>query len=120
VLLFLYGTSLPDQPDHGWVAGLPARPATVRGTLWRSRRNRPALVPNPSGRPIRGVLVEVDAQRLAVLDTVERIGGGELARRVVRVSEHLVSKGAEAWVLTAEEARDHGYRPLKGDQWTGR
>jgi gamma-glutamylcyclotransferase (GGCT)/AIG2-like uncharacterized protein YtfP len=120
VLLFLYGTSLPDQPDHGWVAGLPRRAATVRGTLWRSRRNRPALVPDAAGRPIRGVLVDVDPPRLAVLDAIERAGGGELARRLVRASENLVSTGAEAWVLTAEEARAHGYRKLQGDAWNGR
>ena len=47
-------------------------------------------------------------------------GGGELTRRVVRASAHLESTGAEAWVLTAEEARAHGYRRIKGDKWTGR
>ncbi|MFZ5476369.1 MAG: gamma-glutamylcyclotransferase family protein [Myxococcota bacterium] len=120
MLVFLYGTSLPGQPDHVWVAGLPAARATVRGSLWRSRRNRPALVPDPEGRAIRGVVIDVDDARLAVLDTLERAGGGELARRLVRVSQNLRSAGAEAWVLTAAEARAHGYRPIKGDEWTGR
>jgi gamma-glutamylcyclotransferase (GGCT)/AIG2-like uncharacterized protein YtfP len=115
--LFLYGTSLPGQPEHRWIAGLPMRPASVRGALWRSPRNRPALVPDPDGLPIQGVLVEVDDARLAVLDLVETVGQDLLRRAAVRVALHLRSTEAQAWVLPPAERQPPGWRRLKLDSW---
>ncbi len=114
--LFVYGTSLPGQPDHRWIAGLPLSPATVRGALWRGPRNRPALVPDPAGRLIRGALVEVEDARLAVLDLVESAGEGPLRRAPVAASHNLRVIRAEAWVL---DAPPRGWRKLATDDWAG-
>lgn len=120
-LLFLYGTSLPGQPEHRWVAGLPLTAATVRGTLWRGPRNRPALLPDPAGRPIRGALVEVDAARLAVMDLVENAGeipgSPSLHRGPVLAAANMRSVPAEAWVLAAKPPR--GWRRLLTTDWAG-
>ena len=114
--LFVYGTSLPGQPDHRWLAGLPLAPATVRGSLWRGPRNRPALLPDAGGAPIRGALVELDDARLAVLDLVESAGEGPLHRAPVRASSNLRSVPAQAWVI---DAPPRGWRRLKTDDWAG-
>lgn len=115
--VFLYGTSLPGKPEHRWIAGLPTTPATVRGTLWRSPRNRPGLAPHVDGKPIRGVLVEVDDARLRVLDLVESAGGGEVRRARVDASAHMRSVPAEAWIVDPEEVRRLGWRPTLGTEW---
>jgi len=112
--LFVYGTSLPGQPDHRWLVGLPLTPATVRGALWVGPRRRPALVPNPSGRPIRGALVEIEDARLAVLDLVEMGGEGPLRRAPIQATQNLRPVVAEAWVL---DAPPRGWRRLATDDW---
>lgn len=117
-MLFVYGTSLPGQPDHRWIAGLPLFPATVRGWLWRGPRNRPALEPADDGRPIRGAVVEVDDARLAVLDLVETAGEGPLVRRPVRAVSNLRPVPAQAWVIEGRVPR--GWRKLATDTWEGR
>ena len=116
--LFLYGTSLPGQPEHRWILGLVMHPATVRGSLWRSARNRPALQPETTGKPIHGVLVEVDDARLAVLDLVETAGQELLRRAPVRAALNMRSVEAQAWVLPADERRP-GWRKLTLDSWAG-
>lgn len=118
MLLFVYGTSLPGQPDHRWVKGLPATAATVRGWLWRGPRNRPALEPSDAGRPIHGFVVEIEDARVAVLDLVETAGEGPLGRRPVRAVANLRPMPAEAWVLTGKAPR--GWRRLETDAWEGR
>ncbi len=118
VTLFLYGTSLPGQPDHGWVAGLPARPATVRGVLWRTPTNRPALQPSARGTPIHGVLVEIEEARLRVLDLVETAGQDILVRAPVRAASSLRIVEAQAWVLPSGSRRPPGWRRIPSDRFT--
>lgn len=114
--VFVYGTSLPGQPEHRWIAGLPLRPATVRGALWVGPRRRPALVPHPEGKSIRGALVEIDDARLPVMDLVESAGEGPLRRAEVRAVHNLHTVTAEAWVL---DAPPRGWRKLATDDWAG-
>lgn len=116
-LLFLYGTSLPGHPENRWVRGLPAAPATVRGTLWRSPHNRPGLVPSPSGVPIRGLLVELEDARLPVLDLVEGAGDGVVSREAVSATSNLRPLPAQAWVIDPTRAARAGWRPLKAREW---
>jgi gamma-glutamylcyclotransferase (GGCT)/AIG2-like uncharacterized protein YtfP len=116
-LLFLYGTSLEGQPDHGWVAGLRASPASVHGILWRSPNGRPALAPSPDGLPIRGVLVDVDPARLPVMDLVETAGSDAVRRARVRAASHLRSVEAEAWILALPRPELSGWRRLKATDW---
>ncbi|MDP2313317.1 MAG: gamma-glutamylcyclotransferase family protein [Pseudomonadota bacterium] len=117
--VFLYGTSLPGQPDHRWVLGLPTSAATVRGALWRGPRNRPMLVPDGAGKPIRGVLVEVEPDRLAVMDLVETAGDGPLVRVTVRASHNMRSVPAEAWVFPMGARPPRGWRKLATEDWAG-
>lgn len=115
--LFLYGTSLPGHPDNRWIVGLPTSPATVRGALWRGQRNRPVLVPDHAGRPIRGVLVEVDADRLTVMDLVETAGDGPLRRQRVHADHNMRGVAAEAWVFPMGTRPPRGWRKLLTDDW---
>lgn len=116
-VVFLYGSSLPGQPDHPWVADLTPQPATVHGTLWRSPRNRPALVPDADGRPIRGVLVDIDPARISVLDLLETTGNTDIQRALVRAALHMRSVEAQAWVLVARDPQRRGYRRLRATDW---
>jgi hypothetical protein len=111
--VFLYGTSLPDQPDHGWVADLPRISASVRGRLWCDRRRRPVLVPWSAGPVIHGALVDIPDARLPVMDLVE----GAIPRVRVRVSRRLQSVEAWAWALDADAAKKLGYRPSPVTTW---
>ena len=113
-LFFLYGTSLPGQPDHGWIADLPRAEGTARGRLWCDKRRRPALVPDPRGKLIHGILVDVPDVRLPVLDLIE----GGVPRRLLRVSRSLRSVEAWAWTLDAKTARKNGYRPTDVTAWS--
>jgi gamma-glutamylcyclotransferase (GGCT)/AIG2-like uncharacterized protein YtfP len=117
--LFLYGTSLPGQPDNRWLTGLPTSPATVRGALWRGQRNRPVLVPDDAGRPIRGILVEVDEARLGVMDLVETAGDGPLRRAPVLANHHMRTVPAQAWVWPTVGKMPRGWRKLGTDDWAG-
>jgi gamma-glutamylcyclotransferase (GGCT)/AIG2-like uncharacterized protein YtfP len=117
VTLFVYGTSLPGQPDHRWIAGLPLVPATVRGALWIGARRRPALVPDAAGKPIKGALVELDGARLPVLDLFETAGEGPLRRADVRAVSNLRTVPAQAWIL---DAPPRGWRKLATDDWGAR
>ncbi len=114
--LFLYGTSLPGQPDHRWVVGRPLVPATVRGSLWRGPRNRPGLLLE-DGRQIHGALVDIEDAQVAVMDLVETVGGGVLERMPVRASVNLRLAHAFAWVLVGKPPK--GWRKLATDSWAG-
>lgn len=116
-LLFLYGTSLPGQPEHRWIADARPTPATVRGRLWRSPRNRPGLAPDRRAPVVRGMLVEVDDARLPVLDLVEEAGDGVVSRARVDVTSNLRALDAQAWIIDPVAAARAGWRPMKTQEW---
>ncbi|MES2638855.1 MAG: gamma-glutamylcyclotransferase family protein [Myxococcota bacterium] len=115
--LFLYGTSLPGQPDNRWIMGLNTAPATVRGSLWRGQRHRPVLVPDPAGKPIHGLLVDVDFERLCVMDLVETAGDGPLRRERVSAAHNMRGVPAEAWVFPMGTRPPRGWRKLATEDW---
>lgn len=97
-------------PDHGatefvWLESLPGRPATVRGRLRRSRRRRPVLVVDAAGTPVSGRLVELGPEQVALLDIVEGVGTGGLARVPVRAVMSLRTVEAQAYVDTNRRGR---------------
>ena len=110
--VFLYGEGLAESGPPGWVAGLPARPAWVRGVLWRGARPQHRMVPGEGAGTVDGTVIEVDPARLAVLDLV--LAGPGVERRPVRASVGLRPVRAEAWVLPdTRVAEREGYRPLR-------
>ncbi len=113
--LFVYGTSLPGQQDHRWIAGLPCTPASVRGALYRGPRNRPGLVPDPDGRPVRGLLVEAPPNLLALLDTLEGVGAGPFRRQSVPAASLMRAINAECYVL--DRFRAIGFRLARAQDW---
>lgn len=115
VPVFLYGTSLPGQPDHRWVASLRTTPASVRGQLYRGPRSRPGLVPDSDGPPVRGVLVEVDPGLLAILDVMEGVAAGPFFRGRVLTSSLMRAVDAECYLL--DPLRAVGFRRLRGHDW---
>lgn len=112
--VFIYGTELPGEPDAGWLAGLHAEPASVRGSLW-VRQSRPALLPSPNAPHVEGLILDVPDPRLAVLDLLHLGNGLARARVTVRVGARGVD--AEAWVLTKPPDRRSGWRMLKAPSW---
>lgn len=111
--VFVYGRYSEGGEEHSWVRGLPARPATVRGRLWTTRRRRLGLVPELDGERLPGLVFEVDPARLAVLDLLEHAEG---VRRIpVTASVALSPLRVDAWVLPdAATAQREGWRPLRG------
>ncbi len=141
-LVFVYGDLVPgalsgtvEAPSrpvaaHPWFAGLPARPATVRGTLWvraAGATRLPGLLPalaragneaeGAGGRDpaIPGALVEVPDARLATLDLL--VGGHGLVRRPVVATAELRGVTAQAWVLPETPRPRSGWRPLGSTSW---
>jgi gamma-glutamylcyclotransferase (GGCT)/AIG2-like uncharacterized protein YtfP len=113
--VFVYGEGLPGKPDAGWFAGLPATPASSRGSLW-VRQGRPALLPDPSYAHVAGWVVDVPEARMGVLDALE--SGNGLARRRLTVRVEGRGLDAEAWVLTRAPGPRQGWRRLRAPGWT--
>ena len=109
------GSSVPPGAGSaGWYAGCLARPASARGFLWE-RQGRPGLLHTPNAPHLEGVLVEVPAERMALLDVLER--GNGLARRTITVRVEGMGVDAESWVLEGTPPRGSGWRPLKAPDW---
>ena len=115
--LFVYGSLLRGQAHAGMVADQPVQPATLRGNLWRLPAGYPALVPDPSGSPIHGELLDLEAPRLNFLDHFEGVGKGLYRRE--RCQVHTNGQLVEAWVYVMDRALvvRHGGRRLKGTDW---
>ena len=84
--LFVYGTLMPGQPL--WPALAPFavswQAVTAGGRIWDTGRGYPAVLFDPGGGPVPGVLVALDPARVAeaveLLDEIE--DEGRLYRRV--------------------------------------
>jgi hypothetical protein len=144
-LVFVYGDHVPgalvgsvEAPTrpvgaHPWFAGLPARAATVRGSLWvrsSGATRQPGLLPaaldavSGSGGErddaqrapaIPGALVEVPDARLATLDLL--VGGNGLVRRPIVATSELRGVTAQAWVLAETPRARSAWRPLGTTSW---
>ena len=105
--IFLYGELAPGGRDEGWLAGLPNRPAWVRGTLWRSRRGRPALVCSRDQARVNGVLVDVNDAQLPVLDLL----AAGVPRARIGAAIGLMGVHAETWCFAENRLAERaGYR----------
>jgi gamma-glutamylcyclotransferase (GGCT)/AIG2-like uncharacterized protein YtfP len=113
--LFVYGTLRSDAPQAALLAGLPRRPATTTGRLYRLPAGYPALVPGTEG-VVAGELVANASDRLAVLDRYEGVSEGLYQRVVIPVR----SQGTmlEAWAYTMPAAPARGGRAVRSGRWT--
>lgn len=100
-LVFVYDRKQFTGAAEGWINHNRERPAFARGKLYRNSKGQLALRPVPGGPEVRGAVVDVAPQALAVLDFVAR-GGGSLRRERIAVSVNLHMVEAEAWVLGDE------------------
>ncbi len=108
---FLYGEWMPGGAGAHWLIGLKLRPASVRGTLWRGPWRRDVLVHDASDAFVSGALVEVPADRVAVLDIAAGVGSLPVVRTRVPTIVSLRTHHAETWVLDRARARTAGFRP---------
>jgi gamma-glutamylcyclotransferase (GGCT)/AIG2-like uncharacterized protein YtfP len=113
--VFVYGEGLPGGAEAGWFAGLPASPASARGSLW-IRQGRPGLLPDPHQPHVAGWIVEVPEPRMLVLDALE--SGNGLVRRKVTVRVEGRGLDAEAWVLAKAPGPRQGWRRLRAPSWS--
>lgn len=113
--IFLYGSLVEGGADHAWVHDLPTRRAWVRGRLWSGPRRRVVLLPDPEGDPVAGVLVDLPAARVPVLDLL--LGGNGVGLRPVQAAVGLRPAPVRAWALDGEAAaRRGGWRPLRAPE----
>lgn len=116
--LFVYGSLLPGQPSAGFLRGRELVSATVSGRLYRVPAGYPALVVSPGNKAIEGELV-LDADRglLAVLDLFEGVHNGLYQRTSVVAHTASGPVSAQAYTVTAQQARTRGYRRLDVTDW---
>jgi len=100
-LVFVYDRRQFTGAAEGWINHNRERPAFARGKLYRNSKGQLALRPVAGGPEVRGAVVEVAPEALAVLDFVAR-AGGSLRRERIAVSVNLHMLEAEAWVLGEE------------------
>ena len=126
--LFVYGSLMQGQPADGYLASRRIRPATVRGKLYRAPAGYPALVLDPEGGLIHGELVlDPDPGLLIVLDLYEGVRDGLYQRVPVTARIRTNADGqqalfsppisAQAYVITAHQARVRRYHPMKATDW---
>lgn len=109
--VFVYGDLLLGDSTGGWLAGVPQRPAWVRGRLWWSPRGQPGLVSDGSDARVSGALVDVDPGRCRVLDVL--LSG--LPRAPISAAVGLRPVRAESWYFAdGRAARFAGYRRPRG------
>jgi gamma-glutamylcyclotransferase (GGCT)/AIG2-like uncharacterized protein YtfP len=116
--LFVYGSLMRGQPNEGYLAGMPVRPARLPGRLFRLPAGYPVLVPDPSATAIQGELVRLpQAGLLSVLDHFEGVADGLYIRE--RVTVWVGEDRVPAWIYTqsaADVARRRLVR-LHTDDW---
>jgi gamma-glutamylcyclotransferase (GGCT)/AIG2-like uncharacterized protein YtfP len=116
--LFVYGTLLSGEENDGWLGGLHAQEARVKGRLYRLPAGYPALVVEGEAQDwVEGEWFEGVGPRLKVLDQLEGVGQGLFAR--VRLPVVVVARTVAAWVyvLSADQVRQRGGVHLVEGSW---
>lgn len=115
--LFVYG-SLLSGGGTGFLAGLDASPARVRGRLYRMPHGYPALVLDDEAGWVTGELVVLDGEhRLTVLDHYEGVSRGLYARVPVRVASAGRTRGAWAYTMSDAQIRSRKGVALPSGRW---
>ena len=116
--IFVYGTLMRGEEREGFVANLSARPATIRGHLWRAPAGYPALLLDDQGAEIAGeVLTMTNLGILSALDLIEGTSEGLYTR--TQASIRTASGAEQAWVyvMSPLQLRQAGCRPTKATDW---
>ncbi len=98
--VFVYDQEALMGGASGWLGEDPGVLASVRGRLYRSRRGRLGLVPDPSAPPVRGRLVELTPPQMPVLNFLFSGTGSQLVPQTVEVIVNLRIGRATSWVLS--------------------
>ncbi len=116
--LFVYGTLLSGQENAGWLGGLPAKEARVKGRLYRLPAGYPALVVEGEALDwVEGEWISGVGPRLKVLDQLEGVGQGLFGR--VRLPVVVGARTLVSWVyvLKADQVRRRGGVHLAEGSW---
>jgi len=116
--IFVYGTLMRGEEREGLVANLMARPATIRGQLWRAPAGYPALLLNDNGAEITGEVLTLDNPRiLTALDLIEGTKEGLYARIEATIQTESGAEQAWVYVMSPLQLRQAGCRPTKATDW---
>lgn len=116
ILIFVYGTLLPGQSNHGIIAphAISSRPGRIRGRMVNVGRY-PALLLE-SEHSVRGEWMEVALAGLPALDALEEFGGIEERNDYERVwITDADDQAISGWVYIWTETR--GFPYLEEDWW---
>jgi gamma-glutamylcyclotransferase (GGCT)/AIG2-like uncharacterized protein YtfP len=116
--LFVYGTLLSGEENAGWLGGLPAREARVKGRLYRLPAGYPALVVEGEALNwVEGEWISGVGPRLKVLDQLEGVGQGLFARVRLPVVVGARTLGSWVYVLKPDQVRERGGLHLAEGSW---
>ena len=116
--IFVYGTLMRGEEREGLVAHLSARPATIRGQLWRAPAGYPALLLSGSGAKITGEVLSLDdTQLLSALDLIEGTREGLYDRIEATIQTESGSEQAWVYVMSPLQLRQSGCHPTKATDW---
>jgi len=103
---------------QGYLAGLQARPARTRGTLFRLPAGYPGLVPNPESSWVKGELVSLTSMaRFTVLDMVEGVDRGLYER--IKIPVEIGGQNIQAWayVMNPKQVKKRGGIVIRSGDW---
>jgi gamma-glutamylcyclotransferase (GGCT)/AIG2-like uncharacterized protein YtfP len=113
--LFVYGTFLPGEPDHGFLDGAELiGPATTKPNYKLIELTGAAGLLDRGDTAVVGEVYELDVKTLAACD-VKREHPVLFERRVVELSDGTV---AHAYFVSHDQSR--GRRRLRGGDWRNR
>ena len=116
--LFVYGTLLRGEERDGFVSHLEARPASLKGRLWRAPAGYPALELSSDGVAIEGEILQLDNPSILVaLDLIEGVNEGLYERVQVQVQTAMGTENAWAYVMNAAQLRRANCVRLGGNDW---
>lgn len=116
--LFVYGTLLHGEERAGFVTDLTARPATIRGNLWRAPAGYPALFLDADGAEVSGEVLSLNRPGiLATLDLIEGTKEGLYTRTTAPIMTENGQEQAWVYVMSRLQLRQAGCRPTKATDW---
>ena len=116
--LFVYGTLMRGEEREGLLANLTARPATIRGQLWRAPAGYPALLLVDSGTEIAGEVLTLDNPAiLTALDLIEGTKEGLFTRTEATIQTESGPQQAWDYVMSPLQLRQAGCRQTKATDW---